>query len=98
MRGLKRRDKRIFLLSDIFDLSGGQRCKDMRSFLIFLVALPQVIFGENSANTNDNDKYSVYNNNNNPSSSLYCNDLNPQGHLDFNMVILFSARVMRSLN
>ncbi|KAG5680026.1 hypothetical protein PVAND_009559 [Polypedilum vanderplanki] len=62
----------------------------MRSLLVLLVALPQLIFcdnanNNNNNNNNDNEKYTQ--NHLTPQSSLYCNDLNPQMHLDFNMLM-----------
>lgn len=56
----------------------------MRSLLLFVVALPQIILCDTTSSSNDNEKYSQHPQM--PQSSLYCNDLNPQMHLDFNMV------------
>lgn len=57
----------------------------MRSLLVLLVALPQLILCDNANNNDNNEKYTQPHPNV-PTSSLYCNDLNPQMHLDFNMV------------
>lgn len=74
----------------------------MRSFLMFVVVLPQIVFCDNAnlhdanPNTNnDNEKYTQ--NNHLAPSSLYCNDLNPQMHLDFNMVNNFVVYLLWEL-
>jgi hypothetical protein len=63
-------------------------CKGkMKTLLVLLAVLPQLILSDNANNdniNNDNEKYTQ--NHLTPTSSLYCNDLNPQMHLDFNMV------------
>ena len=56
----------------------------MRSFLILVVALPQLIWCDTTI-SNDNEKYTNQHPEM-PGQSLYCNDLNPQMHLDFTMV------------
>lgn len=55
----------------------------MKSMLLFLAVVPQMIFCSKTPDTTDNEKYQDVLT---PSQSLYCNDLNPQSHLDFNMV------------